>query len=121
MSLPCWELFELAARRLSQRGPAAGGAQASDGRGRRVARLGALGRATRVRSSASITSALSARGATVFEHFGFTPERIADVGRRVVRDGLRGRIPTVDHGHQPAGLGLAGPKLGHGGDAEPAR
>ena len=51
----------------------------------------------------------SAPGATVFEHFGFTPERVADVGRRVVRDGLRGRIPTLDPGHQPAGLGLGHP------------
>ena len=49
----------------------------------------------------------SAPAPTIFEHFGFTPERIAEVGRRVVRDGLRGRIPTVDPGHQPAGLGVA--------------
>ena len=62
----------------------------------------------------------SAPGATIFEHFGFTPERVAEVARRVVRDGLRGRVPTVDPGHQPAGLHLHGPKLGHGGDAEPA-
>ena len=58
-------------------------------------------------------------GATIFEHFGFTADRVADVGRRVVRDGLRGRIPTLDPGHQPAGLRLGGPALGHGGDAEP--
>ena len=51
----------------------------------------------------------SAPGATVFEHFGFTPERVAEVGRRVVRDGLHGRIPTLDPGHQPAGLGLGHP------------
>jgi transketolase len=41
----------------------------------------------------------SAPAGTIFEHFGFTPERVADVGRRVVREGLRGRIPTVDGGH----------------------
>jgi hypothetical protein len=63
----------------------------------------------------------SAPGQTIFEHFGFVPDRVADIGRRVVRDGLRGRIPTVDHGHQPAGLGLGGATLGQGGDAEPAR
>ena len=51
----------------------------------------------------------SAPGPTVFEHFGFTPERIAEVGRKVVRDGLHGRIPTRDPGHQPAGLGLGHP------------
>jgi transketolase len=51
----------------------------------------------------------SALGATVFEHFGFTVERVAEVGRRVVREGLHGRIPTLDPGHQSAGLGLGHP------------
>ncbi len=51
----------------------------------------------------------SAPGATVFEHFGFTAEHVAEVGRRVVREGLHGRIPTLDPGHQPAGLGLGPP------------
>jgi transketolase len=46
----------------------------------------------------------SAPGATVFTHFGFTTERVVDVARRVVGEGLRGVIPTVDPGHQPAGL-----------------
>ena len=41
----------------------------------------------------------SAPAATIFERFGFTTERVAEVGRRVVRDGLRGRIPTLDGGH----------------------
>ena len=41
----------------------------------------------------------SAPAAAIFEHFGFTAGRVTDVGRRVVRDGLRGRIPTVDGGH----------------------
>jgi transketolase len=41
----------------------------------------------------------SAPAGTIFEHFGFTTERVADVARRVVRDGLRGRIPTLDGGH----------------------
>ncbi len=41
----------------------------------------------------------SAPATTIFEHFGFTAERVADVGRRVVRDGLRGRVPTLDGGH----------------------
>jgi transketolase len=41
----------------------------------------------------------SAPAGTIFEHFGFTVDRVADVGRRVVRDGLRGRIPTIDGGH----------------------
>ncbi|MBA2757179.1 MAG: hypothetical protein H0U37_07025, partial [Chloroflexi bacterium] len=41
----------------------------------------------------------SAPAGTIFEKFGFTADRVADVGRRVVRDGLHGRIPTVDGGH----------------------
>ncbi|HEY4634385.1 MAG TPA: transketolase [Candidatus Limnocylindrales bacterium] len=41
----------------------------------------------------------SAPAGTIFEHFGFTADRVADVGRRVVREGLHGRIPTVDGGH----------------------
>jgi transketolase len=41
----------------------------------------------------------SAPAGTIFEHLGFTPGRVVDVGRRVVQDGLRGRIATVDGGH----------------------
>jgi transketolase len=53
----------------------------------------------------------SAPAGTIFEKFGFTADRVADVGRRVVREGLRGRIPTVDGGH----FGHQGhPTLGEG-------
>jgi hypothetical protein len=41
----------------------------------------------------------SAPAGTIFEKFGFTADRVTDVARRVVRDGLRGRIPTLDGGH----------------------
>jgi hypothetical protein len=41
----------------------------------------------------------SAPAGTIFQHFGFTTERVTDVARRVVREGLRGRIPTIDGGH----------------------
>ena len=63
----------------------------------------------------------SAPAGTIFEKLGFTADRVADVARRVVRDGLRGRIPTLDPGHQPAGLGLGrrsggGPGGAGGGD-----
>ncbi len=44
----------------------------------------------------------SAPAATIFEHFGFTPGRVADVGRKVVSGDLRGRIPTLEPGHLPA-------------------
>jgi transketolase len=52
----------------------------------------------------------SAPAGTIFEHFGFTADRVADVGRRVVRDDLRGRIGTVDGGHfaHMAGGGRSG-------------
>jgi transketolase len=56
----------------------------------------------------------SAPAGTIFEKLGFTADRVADIARRVVRDGLRGRIPTLDPGHQPAGLGL-GHATGDGG------
>ena len=52
----------------------------------------------------------SAPAGTIFEHFGFTADRVADVARKVVRDGLHGRIPTVDGGH----FGGKHPTLGHG-------
>jgi transketolase len=64
----------------------------------------------------------SAPAGTIFEKLGFTVDRVADVARRVVREGLRGRVPTVDPGHQPAGLGLGrhgddgGGGAGAGGD-----
>ena len=45
-----------------------------------------------------------APGAEVMQAFGFTVDRVVDVGRAVIRDGLRGRVPTLDRGHQPAGL-----------------
>jgi transketolase len=37
----------------------------------------------------------SAPVAEIFEHLGFTTERVTDVARRVVREGLRGRIPPL--------------------------
>jgi transketolase len=38
----------------------------------------------------------SAPAGTIFERLGFTADRVTDVARRVVRDGLHGRIPTLD-------------------------
>jgi len=55
----------------------------------------------------------SAPAGTVFAEFGFTVERVAEIARKVVRDGLRGRIPTLHPGH--LGLGEAHPTL-EGGD-----
>jgi transketolase len=48
----------------------------------------------------------SAPGATIFEHYGFTVDHVTEVARGVANGRLRGRQPTLDPGHQPAGLGL---------------
>jgi transketolase len=45
----------------------------------------------------------SAPAATIFAELGFGIERVADIGRRVVRDDLHGRIPTLGRGHDPGG------------------
>ena len=45
----------------------------------------------------------SAPAAAIFEHFGFTADRVAEVGRAVVRDGLRGRIATLVPSPHPGG------------------
>ena len=50
----------------------------------------------------------SAPAGTIFKEFGFTADRVADVGRRVVRDGLRGRQATLSSPHG------SHPTLGHG-------
>jgi transketolase len=41
----------------------------------------------------------SAPAPAIFEHLGFTAERVTDVARRVVREGLRGRIPALEGDH----------------------
>jgi transketolase len=56
----------------------------------------------------------SAPAGDVFEHFGFTPARVVEVGRRVVREGLRGRIATVDGGHFAHMAGGSHPTLSPG-------
>jgi transketolase len=44
----------------------------------------------------------SAPGPEVMTRFGFTAERLAEVGRAVVRDGLRGRVPLPPGGDPDA-------------------
>jgi transketolase len=34
----------------------------------------------------------------IMRHFGFTIERVAEIGRRVAREGLSGRIDTLEPG-----------------------
>jgi len=41
----------------------------------------------------------SAPAGTIFKEFGFTIDRVADVGRRVVREGLHGRMKTLGSAH----------------------
>jgi hypothetical protein len=61
----------------------------------------------------------SAPAGTIFERFGFTKDRVADVARQVVRGKLRGPIPTLEPGHLPA-VGRSGrsggdhPTIGEG-------
>ncbi|HEX5149101.1 MAG TPA: transketolase [Candidatus Limnocylindrales bacterium] len=98
VSLPCWELFESQdqAYRDSVLPPTV--------RKRISVEIGVpLGWERWVGDEGAIVGldhfGASAPAGTIFERFGFTVERVTDVARRVVRDGLRGRIPTLDGGH----------------------
>jgi hypothetical protein len=98
VSLPCWETFDLQdqAYRDSVLPPAV--------RKRVSVEIGvSLGWERWVGDEGAIVGldhfGASAPAGTIFEKFGFTAERVTDIGRRVVREGLRGRIPTVDGGH----------------------
>jgi transketolase len=98
VSLPCWETFDAQdqAYRDSVLPPAV--------RKRVSVEIGvSLGWERWVGDEGAIIGldhyGASAPAGTIFEHFGFTADRVADVGRKVVHDGLRGRIPTVDGGH----------------------
>ena len=104
VSLPCWERFDAqdAAYRESVL-PAAVRARVSIEMGV------SLGWERWVGDDGAIIGldhfGASAPAGTILEKFGFTADRVADVGRRVVREGLRGRIPTVDGGHFGGGGG----------------
>ena len=98
VSLPCWERFEAqdAAYRDAVLPP--------DVRRRVSVEIGvSLGWERWVGDEGAIIGldhfGASAPAGTIFEHFGFTADRVTDVARKVARDGLRGRIPTVDGGH----------------------
>jgi transketolase len=108
VSLPCWELFDAqdeayresaipraARKRVTIEAGASTGWERYAGDDGAIIGIDHFG--------------ASAPAGTIFEKLGFTPERVAEVARRVVRDGLRGRIPTLDPGHQPAGLGVGHP------------
>ncbi len=98
VSLPCWERFDAQSAEYRERVlPAAVTARVS-------VEIGvSFGWERWVGDGGAIIGldhfGASAPAGTIFEKFGFTADRVADVGRRVVREGLRGRIPTVDGGH----------------------
>jgi len=113
VSLPCWEAFEqqpeayrnevlppAVKRRLSIE------AGASFGWERWVGDEGAIVGIDHFGASAP--------AGTIFEHLGFTPDRITELARRVVRDGLHGVIPTLDPGHS------GDPGATHGGGDHPS-
>jgi transketolase len=98
VSLPCWERFEAqdAAYRDAVLPPSV--------RRRVSVEIGvSLGWERWVGDEGAIVGldrfGASAPAGTIFEKFGFTVDRVSDVSRRVVRDGLCGRIPTLDGGH----------------------
>jgi transketolase len=98
VSLPCWELFDLQDQAYRD------AVLPPDVRARVSVEIGvSLGWERWVGDAGAIIGldhfGASAPAGTIFEHFGFTTERVTDVARRVVREGLRGRIPTVDGGH----------------------
>jgi transketolase len=111
VSLPCWELFEQQdeAYRNEVLPP--------DVRKRVSVEVGvSLGWERWVGDEGAVIGldhfGASAPAGTIFERFGFTTDRVADVARRVIREGLRGRIPTLEPGHLPA----VGRSHGTGGD-----
>jgi transketolase len=120
VSLPCWELFDRQdqAYRDSVLPP--------DVRKRLSVEVGAsFGWERWVGDEGAIVGldhfGASAPAGTIFEHFGFTADRVTDVARRVVRDGLRGRIATLDGGHggsHPT-LGTGDPGVARTGASDP--
>ena len=105
VSLPCWEAFEAqdAAYRES--------VLPRDVRRRVTIEAGATTGWERYAGDEGAMIGIdhfgaSAPGGTIFAKLGFSADRVTDTARRVVRDGLRGRVPTLDPGHQPAGLGI---------------
>ncbi len=98
VSLPCWETFDAQdqAYRDSVLPP--------DVRKRVSVEIGvSLGWERWVGDEGAIIGldhyGASAPAGTIFEHFGFTADHVADIGRRVVREGFHGRVPTLDGGH----------------------
>jgi transketolase len=103
VSLLCWEVFELQDQAYRD------GVLPPDVRKRVSVEAGvSMGWERWVGDEGAIVGldhyGASAPAGTIFEKFGFSVERVADVARRVVRDGLCGRIPTLEPApHGPGG------------------
>jgi transketolase len=111
VSLPCWERFELQddAYRDSVLPPSV--------RARVAVEAGvSLGWDRWVGDEGAIVAldhfGASAPAGTIFEKFGFTPDRVASVARDVIAGRVRGPVPTVEPGHLPA------PRRGHAGGTD---
>jgi transketolase len=112
VSLPCWELFERqdAAYRESVLPRAV--------RARVAVEAGvSLGWERWVGDDGAIVGldhfGASAPAGTIFEKFGFSVDRVAEVARDVVGGKVRGPVPTLEPGHLPAPRG-GHPTLAHG-------
>ncbi|HEX3427337.1 MAG TPA: transketolase [Candidatus Limnocylindrales bacterium] len=112
VSLPCWERFEAQdqAYRDSVLPPAV--------RARVSVEAGvSLGWERWVGDAGAIVGldhfGASAPAGTIFEKFGFTVDRVADIARQVIAGKVHGPIPTLEPGHLPAPRG-GHPSPGHG-------
>ena len=112
VSIPCWERFELQEQAYRDRvlPPAV--------RARVAVEVGvSLGWERWVGDGGAIVGldhfGASAPAGTIFEKFGFTIDRVADVARKVIAGKLHGPVPTLEPGHLPAPRG-GHPSLDHG-------
>ncbi len=102
VSLPCWERFE------AQDDGYRESVLPADVRQRVTVEMGVTLGWERWAGDAGAIIGLDHYGAsapagTIFEKFGFTADRVTEVARRVVREGLHGRVPTLasPHGSHP--------------------
>jgi transketolase len=117
VSLPCWERFEAQDEAYRER-------VLPTGIRRRVAVEAGVGLGWErwVGDEGAIIAldrfGASAPAGTIFKELGFTPERVADIGRLVVREGLRGRVPTPRDAFGALGSHGEHPTLGGGPGVE---
>ncbi len=106
VSLPCWERFDAPGRRPTATRSCRPPSRRRRRRSRPASRwAGSAGSATRAPiSRPSTTSARRRPAATIFEHFGFTADRVAEIARWRRQGRFRGRVADASMpGHQPPG------------------